>query len=221
MNGEEQENTPMEHTGSMNGQVEGNVIAERKRSSRRGILIGAGAVVLVILLAGAAFVGGRLLNGQGLPGLSSGGPSMFLGGNGERSVRIKPGDIQPAKELPQTPADVRGLFDHRQDNSIFVGTGRVMINVQKDQSVNVKTSSNHDGPTVEVVVSPQTKFYQDVTMKQFNGPPPQGQKIQQVVEPGSLGDVGQSSIITVWGRKTGDRFIADVLVYSPPAFITK
>ena len=184
---------------------------------KRMLTIG-GIVALLLLLGGAAFVGGRLLNGQGLPG---GSPGMFLGGGDGKNTRIDLDDILPAKELPQTPADVRGLFDHRQDNSIFVGTGRVQIMVNKDQSGNVQTSSNHDGPTVEVVVSSQTTVYQDVTMKQFNGPPPSGQKIQQVLEPGSLDDIGQSSLITVWGRKTGDRFIADVLVYSLPAFIAK
>ena len=179
-----------------------------------------GGIVLVLLLAGAAFVGGRLLNGQGLPGLS-GGPFVLTGPGGERSIRIGPGDIQPAEELPQTPADVSGLFDHRQDKSIFVGTGKVQISVQKDQSGEVHTSSNHDGPTVEVVVTTQTTIYHDTTMEQFIGPPPSGQKIQQMVEQGSLDEIGQSSTITVWGKKTGDRYIADILVYSTPAFVTK
>ena len=170
---------------------------------------------------GAAFVGGRLLNGQGLPGLS-GGPQVMTGPGGQTSVRIGPGDIQPAKELPQTPADVRGLFDHRQDQSIFVGTGNVTMAVKKDPSSGkVETSSSHSGPVVEVVVTAQTKIYKDTTMQQFNGPPPQGQKIQQVVEPGSLDEVGQNSTITAWGRKTGDRYIADMLVYTTAAFITK
>jgi hypothetical protein len=182
---------------------------------KKRILIIGGIVVLVLLLAGAAFVGGQLVNGQGLPGLSS-GPEVSTGPGGQMSVRIKPGDIQPAKELPQTPADVRGLFDHRKDNSIFVGTGNVTMAVTKDQSGNVQTSASHSGPIVEVVVSPQTKVYRDVTMQQFNGPPPAGQKIQQVVEPGSQDEVGQYSTITAWGKKTGDRIIADVLVYTPP-----
>jgi hypothetical protein len=60
-----------------------------------------------------------------------------------------------------------------------------------------------------------------VTMNQFDGPPAQGQKIQQVLGPGSLDDIGESSMIYIWGRKTGDRFIAEILVYSPPGFITK
>jgi hypothetical protein len=58
-------------------------------------------------------------------------------------------------------------------------------------------------------------------MGQFDGAPPEGQKIQQVLESGSFDEIGQASLITVWGKKTGDRFIAEVLVYSPPEFSTK
>src|SRR6266487_5531056 len=184
------------------------------RKSRLPYIIG--GILVVLLLAGAAFVGARLLNGQGLPFVSSGdgvGPSLSLGGPGGKMVKL---DIEPSKELPQTPADVSGLFDHRQDNSIFVGTGRVTMAFKKDPSGKVETSSNHDGPTVEVVVTSQTKIYKDVTMNQFDGLPPEGQKIQQVVESGSLDEIGQASLITVWGKKTGDRIVADMLVYTSP-----
>ena len=184
------------------------------------ILMISGLVVLVLLLAGAAFVGGRLLTGQGLSVLSSsGGPRLTLSQGGKNQTFQL--DIQPSKDLPQQAADVRGLFDHRQNNSIFVGTGRVTMMVQKDQTGNVTTSANHDGPTVEVVVTSQTVIYRDVTMDQFNGPPPSGQKIQQVIEAGTLDDIGANSQITVWGKKTGDRIIADVLVYSAPAIVIK
>src|ERR1051325_11708487 len=90
------------------------------RKSRVPYIIG--GIILVLLLAGAAFVGARLLNGQGLPFTSNGGgagPSLSIGGPGGKMVKL---DIEPSKELPQTPADVSGLFDHRQDNSLFVGT---------------------------------------------------------------------------------------------------
>jgi hypothetical protein len=185
------------------------------RKSRLPLIIG-GVVVLVLLLAGAAFVGGRLLNGQGLSRLTS-GLQVSTGPGGGTQVRVHAGDVIPAKELPQTPPDVNGIFDHRQDQSIFVGTGTVQVLVQKDASGKVQASSSHSGPVVEVVVTTQTIIYKDVTMQQFNGKPPvSGQKIQQVVEPGSLDEIGQpgsSPIITVWGRKTGDRYIADVIVY--------
>ncbi len=187
---------------------------------KKTILIIAGVVVLVVLLAGAAFVGARLLSGQGLPvQASAGGLQMMTSQGGKVNQQVKL-DIQPAKELPQTPADAKGLFDHRQDNSIFVGTGNVRMMAQKDQSGNVTTSATHDGPVVEVVVTPQTAVYRDVTMNQFNGQPPSG-KTQQVVEPGAADEIGQNSTLTVWGKKTGDRIIADVLVYSPPPVMMK
>jgi hypothetical protein len=177
----------------------------------------AGGIIVVLLLIGAAFVGGRLLNGQTLEGI----PGLFSGGDGGQQRVVD--DIQPAKELPQTPADASGIFEHRQDKSIFVGTGtgKVQMDVKQDPSGKVETSFKHDGPTVEVVVTSKTIVYQDVTIKQFDGPPPQGQKIQQVVELGSLDEIGESSFITVWGKKTGERIIADVLVYTFPAFMTK
>ncbi len=182
---------------------------------KKPILIIGGIVVLVVVLAGAAFVAGQLLNGQGLPlQVSAGGMKLALSQGGKPGQQVQL-NIQPAKELPQTPADTKGLFDHRQDSSIFVGTGNVRMLMQKDQSGNVTTSATHDGPTIEVVVTPQTVVYKDVTLRQFNGQPPSGQKIQQVVEPGSLDEVGQNSTLTAWGKKTGDRIIADVLVYTP------
>lgn len=187
---------------------------------KRTTLIVLGILVLVALLAGAAFVGAQLLSGQGLPvQASSGGLKMAIG-QGAKPGQMFSLNIEPAKELPQTPADAQGLFDHRKDNSIFVGTGQVRMMAQKDASGNVTTSASHDGPTVEVVVTLQTIVYRDVTMKQFNGPPPSG-KIQQVIEPGTLDEVGQDSLLTTWGKKTGDRIIADVFVYSPPSVMIK
>jgi hypothetical protein len=182
---------------------------------KKNTLIISGIVLVVLLLAGAALIGGRLLNGQPLPG----GLNLFpSAGNGRGEVQINADDILPSKELPQTPADVRGLFDHRENNSIFVGTGQITMMVQRDdQSGNVESSSNASGPTVEVVVTNDTVTYHDTTLEQYNGQPPAGEKIQQVVEPGSLDDIGQDSVITVWGKKTGNRVIAEVLVYTTPS----
>jgi hypothetical protein len=169
--------------------------------------------VLVAVLAGAALVGAQLLAGQGQPTqASSTGLTMMTGQNSKPGQSVQP-NTQPAKELPQTPEDVRGVFDHRKDNSLFVGTGVIIRQTQKDQSGNVTSSSTFSGPIVEVVVTPQTIVYRDVTDRQFNGQPPSA-KIQQVVEPGSLDEVSKDSLIHAWGKKTGDRIIADVIVYS-------
>jgi hypothetical protein len=174
---------------------------------KKRILTVGGVLVVVFLLAGAAFVSGQLLNRKS----TTNGPGLFAGGE-----QIGEG-ILPAKELPQTPAEVFGFFDHRQDKSIFVVTGQIPKAV--NEPVDPKTLAN--GPTVEIVVTSQTTIYRDATSKQFNGPPPSGQKPQQVVEPGSLDEIAEYSTITVWGRKTGDRIIADVLVYTPPEILTK
>jgi hypothetical protein len=146
---------------------------------------------------GAAFVGGRLLNGQGLEGLT-GIPSLFSGGDNKQRTHL-----QLAEELPQTPF-YGGLFNHRQDQSIFVDLGK-----------------SGEESTVEVVVTTQTVIYSDVTERQYNGRVPNGATVQQVLEPGSLDKIGEGSFITVWGRKTGDCIIADVLVYTPPEILTK
>ncbi len=175
-------------------------------SVKRMWMIGGGVVVLVALLASAAFIGGQLLTarGQGLP------TPVASGGN-QHVVAV--GRLLPAKELPQTAADARGLFDHRKDNSIFIDTGNTNITVSGGQ---VTTSTGHTGPIVEVVVSPRIPVYHDVTDKQFDNQRTGDGSVQQVLEPGSLDEIQQYSLITVWGARTGDRISAEVVVYALP-----
>ncbi len=183
---------------------------------KKSILIAAGVIVLVAVLAGAAFVGAQLVVGQGQPApAAKGGLTMMTGQNGKPVQYTQP-NIQPSKELPQTPEDVRGVFDHRKDNSLFVGTGVVLRTAQQDQAGKVTVSSTYDGPVVEVVITSQTIVYSDVTNRQFNGQPRSG-KVQQVLEQGSLDEIGKDSTVRAWGKKTGDRTIADVIIYSLPS----
>ncbi len=155
----------------MDSEVQGNPLAVPRGSKKKSVLIGVGIAVLLVLLAGAAYVGGCLLNGVGIPGLSSVG------------VRRPDLQILPAKELPRAPADVNGIFDHRQDNSVFVGTGNITGSKKRDASGNVHVSLSYNGPVVEVVVTNQTTIYKDTTAQQFNGRPPHQGQIQQVVGP--------------------------------------
>ncbi len=74
----------------------------------------------------------------------------------------------------------------------------------------------NDGPKVEVVVTNETVIYRDTTQP---GEPPstaKEQTIQQTVEESTLDDLSSQSMVTVWGRKSGDRIIAEVLFYSNP-----
>ncbi len=83
-----------------------------------------------------------------------------------------------------------------------------------------ESSANYDGPVVEVVVTNQTAVYKDTTDMNL-GLTSGEEQIQQTVAPGSLDEIGQDSMVSVWGRKSGDRLIAEVLVYSSPFVMAK
>jgi hypothetical protein len=189
---------------------------------KRKVIIGGVIAVLVVVLAGAAFVAGQLLNGQSIAVGGGNGPGIVLksgGGPGGDAVSVKI-NLDPAKELPTTPPEARGLFDHRSDSSIFIGTGQVRMMVQKKPDGTISTSADHDGPVIEVVIAHDTVVYRDVTMKDTDGLPPGQQsgevKMQQIVEPGSVDEIAQNSGVMVWGERRGDRIIAQTVVYTPP-----
>ena len=177
--------------------------------------------VIVVLVGAAAFVAGRLLNG-GVGPMGLGLP--FGRGNGPMTVSI---EMEPAEEVPTTQPAVIGVFAERQDNIVLVssltmkaGGGGVVVSVSKsdgdedgEEEVAGSPMSN-DGPKVEIVVTSDTIIYKDTT----EPPDPSGgsQTIQQTVGEGTLDDLTSDSFITVWGRKSGDRIIADVLLYSQP-----
>jgi hypothetical protein len=69
---------------------------------------------------------------------------------------------------------------------------------------------------VEVVVTKETRLYRDAT--EFDPENPSA-ALQQKVEEGNLDDFNSMSMITVWGKKTGDRIVADVIFYSQPMMV--
>ena len=180
------------------------------KPKRTGLII-VGVVVLVAVLAGAAFVGGRLLNNQTAQPTDKGGLVM-KGGSGGANVSVQ---IERAKELPDAPPDANGLFAERKDNSLFVAIGdKFMVQVDKNGTVNTQTDGN--GQQVEIVVTSDTTIYKDATdMVDLKTQPADG-KIQQQVAPGSLDEIGPNSIVSAWGEKRGDRVIARVLFYTQP-----
>jgi hypothetical protein len=173
-----------------------------KKSRRRlWLILG---VALVLVLAAAAFLGGRYLqNGS----LSTGGNIGGLFG-GPGMPKFSKNELIPAPELPKTTADVNGIFVRRQNNSFFVGTGQLQLSVINSTGGTPQIGSSYDGPVVEVVTTTNTKIYKEVT--NLNESP------QQKVDPGSLDDIGQNSRINAWGKKTGNRLVADVLLYWTP-----
>lgn len=166
---------------------------------------------VVILLVGlAAFLAGRLINATV--------GNVALGGPNGGGVSISLNDITPAPELPSTKADITGSFVERKDNTIVVlavsfggGVGGVSGDSPPDENSGIK---------VEVVVTAETEIYKDAT--QFP-PPVNGEihNVQQAAEPGTLEDLNSQTFITVWGRRSGDRIVAEVLFYSNPQSIKK
>ena len=167
-----------------------------------------GGCVVVLLLAGAAFMGARMLRMQDQVRAEGNGPVMVIssdGGGAAQSI-----EIQRSAELPDSPPDAAGIFTRREDSSIFVGTGAITMIVEDGEA-----AASSDGPEVEVVVTHDTVVYRDKTMLQHTGGPPSG-KVEQVLELGSVEEIGETSAISAWGEERGGRVLAEVLVYAPP-----
>jgi hypothetical protein len=163
------------------------------KKSRRllWVILGVG---LVLVLATAAFLGGRYLQNGSTP--SAGREEVI-----------------PAPELPTAEPNITGLFVRRQDNSFFVGTGSITGQKKAGPNGEPQITLGYDGPVVEVVVTTNTKIYSDVTAQYNQNRPRNGTPIQQRVVPGNLEEIDHNTIINAWGNKSGDRLIADVLLY--------
>lgn len=163
-----------------------------------------GIVTGTILIAVAAFIGGRLLNQR----LS---PVSLLQGEGNAGQTTSAIEVIRSPELPATFPDVIGTYIERQDNVLNIqpfpldmGGGGVV-----DPSSDVDVSSQ-----VEVVVNHDTLIYADVTYVEETAT-----KVQQAIQPIKLDDLRPDTMVSIWGRKVGDRMIAAVLVIYDPALI--
>lgn len=150
--------------------------------------------IVVIVLAGAAFVGGKMLNGQ------TAGSTVFL-----PPVNLTPIAITPAPELPSRQPETTGTFVERNDNTLKIQT----VSIEMGHGENT-------GPIVEVVITNQTLIYRDITEVNKDAT-----FDQQVVRVGALDELVNQSMVMVWGRKNGDRIIADVISYSNPIVFEK
>ena len=84
-----------------------------------------GVIVLVVFVAGAAFMAARLWAADGADGLSGGGLMLSLVDKAVGGPQMFNLEIKPAPELPNRPAEVTGVFVRREDDNIFVGTGEI------------------------------------------------------------------------------------------------
>ncbi len=191
-----------------------------KRSSRRTFLLAALGAGGVVLLGGAAYAAGNLMHIA--PAGGGNGFSVSNGPGGQQRVQFKLPPIKNAPQIPSSDPDAVGLFLRRQDQSIFLGTGKIQMMFMKDSSGQVHTSATNDGPEVEVVVNHDTKLYVDKTVITMEAAQ-SGKEIQQVVEPvasldAMAANLSKTDVLSAWGQKVGNRLIATVLLYKPPDF---
>lgn len=157
--------------------------------------------ILVLLVGASAFIGGRLLS-------RSAGPvdSISLGAPFEGDFRSM---IITAPELPSTSPEVAGAFVSRQDNTITLEIKSLEASgLMSDVDMN-----GQSGPQVEVIITSKTVIYRETTQP---GEPLsiENQTIQQTVEQGILDELNSRSMVMVWGRRSGDRIVANLLMYS-------
>jgi len=175
---------------------------------------------IVFLIGGAAFLAGRLLNQQ----VSPVGPSGPLGNNGG-SFGVQ---LIPAEELPKIEPEVTGSFVERKDNTIVIasapmetGRGGIVVDSQSNEGSDEESLTAKEvpsGPKVEVVVTSETTIYHDTT--DFSqARPGETTTVQETVGEGTLDDLNADSMVRVWGRKRGDRIIAEILFYSSPVVV--
>jgi hypothetical protein len=188
-------------------------------TSRKSVLpyiIGAG---LIVLLAAAAFMAVRYF-AQPKNAAGGSGPGRNImavkGAGGAEQVFAL--NVKSAEELPATQPEATGMFVERKDNSVFVGTGDTRVMVKAEPGEEPQMDSSFSGPKVEVVISADTVIYKDTTNLDPEDP---GAEVQQTVELSTIDEITEHSSITVWGRKAGDRILADVIVFSTPFSIRK
>lgn len=157
-----------------------------------------GGVLLIVGLA--AFLAGRMFN-RG---------AVLVQREGDAIT------ILPAEGIPDVPPAVEGLLVDRQDTIIIVEADLAGENPAAGSPVGVG-----GGPQEEVLVTSETRIYHDTTQPPSR--PPSGddpRTLQQTVEISTLDDLSVShSLVMVWGRQTGDRIIAETVLYRNPVTI--
>jgi hypothetical protein len=161
----------------------------RKRTQKRFFR---GALLIFVL--GAAYATGRYLTGDDSDGESSTIVDMAGG--------VVTTQLEVAEELPNYEPTIWGIIDSVKDNSIYVTQLPPLDQIIAKMSVDF-------GPTEEVVVTSRTIIYKVPPYNEAtNG------VIHEVVIPGSVDEIGESHLVSVWGERRGDRIVADVLKYN-------
>jgi hypothetical protein len=162
---------------------------------RRTVFWILGGLVLIALLAGAASIAGRLMAGESL--LPS--PDIVVGQDTDFG-------LLPPTQVPDRSSDLEGPFQRREDNSLFVARA---AGGGPDGPVDAA-----GGPTTEVVVTHDTLIYADITSPPSPGDVLEGGMLRlQAQQVDNIEEIGEGTVLRVWGEWQGDRLIATVIYY--------
>ena len=180
--------------GSIQG-VTGNEAQRPHSPSPRRWLYILGAGALVVLLVGAAFVGGRLLSQRHL--VRTSGPGVV--------------HIKQAAELPDEPPAAVGPVQKVEGKTITLETAAGGGATIYYGPGGVKKEG--EWKQIEVVVTQETKIYKGVPLSPEEIK--KGGEFQMKVEEAMLADIKIGDHIEVWGEESGERIIAEVIHIQP------
>jgi hypothetical protein len=155
---------------------------EAMRKTKLYISLGAA----FLLIGAAAFVSGRLTKDAS---------------TGEE----RESHVTPAAEIPTTAPEVSGLLVERKDNTVILQTVSFDAGAGWALGDADEPMDTTSGPNVEVVITSETTVYR--TSYEISE-----SSTQQTVEETTLDVLNSEMMITVWGRKNGDRIIADIFL---------
>ncbi len=122
-------------------------------------------------------------------------------------------------ELPKTASDAFGLFLSEDYGTLTLGIGAIEVEadveIVSDEEPVTTVNASHSGGEVEVVVTDATTIYFDTTQRPEVTPADieAGEMVvQRSVQSGSLDDLGENTIVQVWGTPQDGKIVADVLV---------
>lgn len=189
-------------------------------------------IALVVILGGAAFVGGKLLGQQKQTDSDSKFDVDFI-----QSEEIPKEDPLISGSVMSVDGDTLTVMSFNMSQTLGDSGGAEEVIVQEfevevneDGSIDdtaLPVFVNEDGEKIEIVVTNKTEVYQDVT--DFGEPITlqDGQDINSMeldlpdtiemkVEKSTAEEIGPSSIVTVWGERKGDRVIASFILFTAP-----
>ena len=194
---------------------------ETNQKTKRTPLV-VGIILLVILSIGAAFVGGRLLKDRSKLGSSDQFEVSFEQAEGipqsepetNGIVTTVDGDTLTIQEF-----NMNSMMDVSGEGGVFVE--EIVVDVEEGEELpeNMPVFMGADGPEIEVVITHDTQIYKDVTfpgmieLNESGEMPEMPEKIEIKVELASADEIGTNSIVTVWGKRTGDRVVAEVILF--------